>query len=162
MAQTNDTKNKAHRRSPLNQTRAILVGIGVFFLAVVLFSSMPAKDVTPVATTTTIATTTTNPIDKANVRVQVYNGTAVNGAASKVTHDLTVNGWATLPAEQDNVTTTASFVAFAPGYQAAAQEIAKELGLTSSSVELLTDTTASPPPAVGTNVAVIVGLDLAS
>jgi hypothetical protein len=162
MKEANPREGPAHLRHRVNQRRGALVSVGVFIVAVVMFSSMSGKDVVPAPTTTTVATTTTNPIDKANVRVQVYNGTAVNGAASKVTRDLTVNGWATLPAEQDNVTTTASFVAFAPGYQAAAQQIAKELGLTSSSVELLTDTTASPPPAAGTNVAVIVGLDLAS
>ena len=162
MTNNNGAEQPVHRRHQINRNRGAVVSVGIFALAVITFSSMPPKDSEPVVTTTTLATTTTNPIDKANVRVQVYNGTAVNGAASKVTHDLTVNGWATLPAEQDNVTTTASFVAFASGYQAAAQQIARELGLTSSSVELLTDTTASPPPAVGTNVAVIVGLDLAS
>jgi hypothetical protein len=162
MSKANARDPKVHLRHRVDHRRGAFVSVGVFIVAVIMFSAMPEKDAVPVPTTTTIATTTTNPIDKANVRVQVYNGTAVNGAASKVTHDLTVNGWATLPAEQDNATTTASFIAFAPGYQAAAQEIAKELGLTSSSVELLTDTTASPPPAVGTNVAVIVGLDLAS
>lgn len=162
MRDSSNSEGVGHLRHRVDRRRGAFISVGVFIVAVVMFSSMPAKDSVPAPTTTTVATTTTNPIDKANVRVQVYNGTAVNGAASKVTHDLTVNGWATLPAEQDNVTTTASFVAFTPGYQAAAQEIAKELGLTSSSVELLTDTTASPAPATGTNVAVIVGLDLAS
>ncbi|MEI6701173.1 MAG: hypothetical protein WCL38_05405, partial [Actinomycetota bacterium] len=74
----------------------------------------------------------------------------------------TVSGCATLPAEQDNVTTTSTFVAYAPSYRPAALEVARELGLTLSAIEPLTAQTANPPPAAGTNLAVVVGLDLAS
>ncbi len=162
MTESSSSEHTEHRRSPVNRMRAVLTVLVTLLLAMVIFSSLPPTDKAAVATTTAPTTTTTSPINKADVRVQVYNGTAVNGAAAKVTHDLTVSGWATLPAEQDNVTTTSTFVAYAPTYRPAALEVARELGLTVSAVEPLTDQTANPPPAAGTNLAVVVGLDLAS
>ena len=136
------------------------IGLAMFVVGIVIFAGLPSSAYHPTTTTTT--TTTTIPvINRASYRVQVYNGTAVNGAAGATTNKLRLAGWATMPAVTSNTTVVSSIVAYAPGDLAAAVLCAQDLGLPASSVKRLTISTANPLPATGTNIVVIIGPDLA-
>jgi LytR cell envelope-related transcriptional attenuator len=136
------------------------IGLAMFIVGLVIFAGLPTSTYHP--TTTTSTTTTTVPvINRASYRVQVYNGTAVSGAAGTTTNKLRLDGWATMPAVTSNTTVVRSIVAYAPGDRAAAIMCAQDLGLPTSVVTPLTLSTANPLPAAGTNIVVIVGPDLA-
>lgn len=114
------------------------------------------------STTTTVASSSSIPtstVPPSEVRVQVANGTATPHLAANYSQQLTTQGWNTMqPTNAAHTSTT--FIYFQPGYQWAAQEIARQLGAPSSSVTPLGNL-APVAGAMTDNVIVIVGLDLA-
>jgi hypothetical protein len=111
------------------------------------------------------------PFVASSVRVAVLNGTAVGGLAADVAAKLTGAGY-----KQGSVTNAATqterttIVYFRPGYQSAAEHVAKQLKLSSKSVEAATQqalqscatTPTGAAASCGGNVIVSVGQDRAS
>jgi|HubBroStandDraft_1064217.scaffolds.fasta_scaffold141320_2 hypothetical protein len=106
-------------------------------------------------------TTTTAPLDRANVKVLVANGSSVNGAANSYTTVLAHQGWGTLTAVTADAKVATTSVYYGSGQQVAAADIASALALPPASVQALT---AAVPVAgtAGANVVVLIGTDLAS
>ena len=165
---------------------AIGVAIGVLVLASTVDESGPSASQ---ATTTTEATTTTGgngtptsssvlvvpdttspttpttlaeaPVfDPAVVRVQVFNATDVSGAASRITSELTVAGYVSLPAgnaPDEYQDRSQSYIYYTQGYLGNAQAITIQLELSQSSLRPV------PPDFViqtdGAHIAVAIGND---
>jgi hypothetical protein len=113
---------------------------------------------------------TTAAVVPANVTVAVLNGTATNGLARRVSAKLTGAGYkagaVTTAAEQTHTTTT---IAYQPGQKAAAEAVAKALGLPGSTVAPMDATTRtvacqglSATSCAGQGVVVTAGANLAS
>jgi hypothetical protein len=106
-------------------------------------------------------TTTSPPLDRADVKVLVANGSSVNGAANSYTSLLAHQGWGTLTAVTADAKVTTSTVYYAVNQQVAAADIASTLALAPAAVQPLT--AAVPVPgAAGAAVVVLIGTDLAT
>lgn len=107
------------------------------------------------------SSTTTTTVPHGSVSVVVANATTTNGLAAHYSNVIGAGGWnmgTPIDASTTEATTT---VYYASGQQAAAQSIAKTIGVKPSQVQPLT--TAAPVNGVtGTDVVVVVGQDLAS
>jgi hypothetical protein len=118
-------------------------------------TTQPAKS----RTTTTVATTGTT-VSKAQVSVQVANGTTVTGLAGTYTTKLQLLGWNTLP-RINGPAQTATVIYYHPGFLWAAQDIATEIAVPATAARPIG--TATPVPgAGGDDVVVILGPDVAS
>jgi len=107
----------------------------------------------------TSTTTTSPPLDRADVKVLVANGSSVNGAAGSYTSLLSHQGWGTLTAVTADAKVTTSTVYYAANQQVAAADIASSLALAPAAVQPLT--AAVPVPgAAGAAVVVLIGTDL--
>ena len=89
-----------------------------------------------VPTTTTTAHTTTSTIAKSKVTVQVANGTNITGLAETYTQTLQRLTWNTLP-KLNGPSVSATVVYYHPGFLWAAQEIATEIGVPTTSTSAL-------------------------
>lgn len=145
----------------------VLVILVVFVASAFLMlrSSKPGSATLGPNTTTTLATTpakkstTPKTVAKAQVRVQVANGTTVTGLARSFTQQLLTFGWDTLP-QANGPQVSATVIYFNPGFQAAARTIAAELKFPASSVRPLNG--ASPVlGASSDDVIVLLGLNAA-
>ena len=148
----------------------VLVILVVFVAAAFLMlrSSKPGSATSGANTTTTLATTpgssakkstTPTTVAKAQVRVQVANGTTVTGLARGFTQQLLTFGWDTLP-QLNGPQVSATVIYFNPGFQAAARTIASELKFSASSVRPLNG--ASPVSGASSDdVIVLLGLNAA-
>ncbi len=111
--------------------------------------------------TTSTTTTTSAPLDRADVKVLVANGSSVNGAAGTYTSLLSHQGWGTLTAVTADAKVTTSTVYYAANQQVAAADIAATLALLPAAVQPLT--AAVPVPgAAAAAVVVLIGTDLAT
>jgi LytR cell envelope-related transcriptional attenuator len=109
----------------------------------------------------TSTTTTSAPLDRADVKVLVANGSSVNGAAGTYTSLLSHQGWGTLTAVTADAKVTTSTVYYAANQQVAAADIAATLALLPAAVQPLT--AAVPVPgAAAAAVVVLIGTDLAT
>ncbi len=142
----------------------IIVALFVASTFVMLRSTGPVSQNTstttlPATTTTAKGSTTTTVRSKAQVRVQVANGTAVSGLARSYTQQLQTLGWDTLP-QLNAAKVTATIVYYNPGYLWAAQQIAGAIRVSSSAIQPLAGL--SPVAgASGDDVIVILGPDVA-
>lgn len=165
----------ARRPERVNLGRALVILVvavvgGVLLLGVA--ARPPANPTAPgpaasSTTTTTVnaraTTTTTAPVVKADVAVQVANGSSVAGVAGDLTTTLKGEGWNALPAinttNGEDVATSAVY--YAAGQQTAAAQIAASLHLTPSAVQPLT-TSAPVATTNGIDVLVVIGTDIAA
>lgn len=110
-------------------------------------------------TTTTLHGTSTTVVSKAQVRVQVANGTTTAGLARTYTQQLQTLGWDTLP--QVNAARVAStIVYYNPKFLWAAQQIASAIKVSSSAIHPLGGLR-PVAGASGDDVIVILGPDVA-
>lgn len=134
-------------RTPLKSTAAAAVTSGT------------SASVTPPSTVPTTTVPASAPTS--SVKVLVANGTNTNGAAANVASLLSGKGFATL-SPVDALTTVSSTQVYAVGGDAAAAEqVARALGLSASAVQ----PSSTPVPVSnsgGADVVVVVGPDLAS
>lgn len=143
----------------------VLVIVALFIAATFLMLRSPGvatQGPSSTTTTTTIAHsggTTTSLPTKAQVRVQVANGTNTTGLARTFTQQLQTLGWDTLP-QVNAAKVRATIIYYNPGYAWAAQQIAGEIKASSSAIQPLNGL--SPVAgASGDDVIVILGPDLA-
>ncbi|MFZ4519043.1 MAG: LytR C-terminal domain-containing protein [Microthrixaceae bacterium] len=129
----------------------ILVGVGVVVGIILLlrgggigFDSSPASvevkaDAGSTTTVTTASTTTVPTTDKApqTVKVVVANGSTVQGLASKTAQFLAQSGYTNNVATDAETQTQVTTVFFATGFESNAKAIARQLGLSDSSVQAL-------------------------
>ncbi len=155
--------------------KGILIVAGAVVLGALLLPSATGPGTTtagttPVVTTSTTtttrpgSTTTTSAPAPSTFKVVVANGTTVPKAAGNISTFLGSKGYSTLAAtDATNLKETTSFVFLAAGTSpAAGLEVAAVLGLPATDLQ----TTGTPPVssanAVGANVIVIAGADLAN
>lgn len=123
-------------------------------------TASPGSGVTTTSTTTaTTNHTTSTTVPKAQVRVQVANGTSVTGLARTFTQQLMTLGWDALP-EMNGPKVTTTTVYFKVGYQWAAREIVSEIKATKAQVKPLGNLT-PVAGASGDDIVVILGPDVA-
>jgi len=117
-------------------------------------TSAPTQSTAPTSTT---AGARPNPA----VRVLVANASHTTGIAAYYSKVLTSDGWGALTPTNALTVVSTAIVAYQPGQQAAASEIASELGLSASSVAAVS---AATPVNVtpSADVVVVVGLNLAA
>jgi hypothetical protein len=144
----------------------VLVIVALFIAATFLMLRSPGvASLGPSATTTTTTTiahsgvTTTSLPTKAQVRVQVANGTNTTGLARTFTQQLQTLGWDTLP-QVNAAKVSATIIYYNPGYLWAAQQIAGEIKASSSAIQPLIGLR-PVAGASGDDVIVILGPDLA-
>lgn len=120
-------------------------------------STETAEATTPRRTTPAASTT----IDPTTVNVRVFNGTTVSGLAQRVTDNLKNKGYVTGSPETFTAaqTLTATTVSFRPNFKAAATQVAKDLGLTATSVQAI-DQDRSVAAGETAEVVVVTGTDL--
>jgi LytR cell envelope-related transcriptional attenuator len=137
----------------------LVIFVGAAFL--MLRSSNSATTVPTYAnqTNTGAPVTTSTVVTKAQVRVQVANGTSVSGLARTYTQQLMTLGWDTLP-EMNGPKVNQTIVYYNPGFSWAAQQIATSIGALASSVQPLAGLT-PVPGASGDDVIVLLGPDVA-
>jgi hypothetical protein len=132
---------------------AIVLGVGGIFVSEQLLSEDEPQG------------TKVGAIDRADVTVAVLNGTAVNGLAGKVGADVESNGYQLGAVGGTEPGFEKSVVLFADGQKAAAQKVARDLGLDERKVERLNRATraeaADPESGEPPNVVVIAGEDRA-
>lgn len=152
---------------------AVIAALGVLLLWRALDNPAPGDTVVAGATTTVAETTTTlvppetttttpAPVDPAAVKVIVANAAGVQGAAGRMTDSLKAKNYVTLSpttAQQKDLAKTVVY--YVDGNQAAAQQVATDIGAPATAVQLIT----VPPPA-GVDikdavVLVLLGQDLA-
>jgi hypothetical protein len=96
---------------------------------------------------------------KAQVRVQVANGTLTTGLARSYTQQLLTLGWDALP-ETNGPRVNATVIYFNPGFKWAADQVASEIHLKSSAVQPLNGQT-PVSGAASDDVIVVLGPDVA-
>ena len=129
----------AHERSrghyqPSRLVMALLV-MG-FALCVFLMVRSTTPGSSSVLSPTGSSTTTTATVTRAQVRVQVANGTTIAHLARNSTQNLMTQGWNTLP-ELNGPAVGGTVIYYNPGYAWAARDIAQELNVASSAVQPL-------------------------
>ncbi len=138
-----------------------------FILATILILRSPSPSsgssapttTTPGATTTTVHTTTST-VPRAQVRVQVANGTNVSGLARTFTQQLLTQGWDTLP-QMNGPHVSATVVYFNPGFQWAARAIASAERFPASAVRPLNGQN-PVPGAASDDIVIVLGPDAAA
>ncbi|MGH8980929.1 MAG: LytR C-terminal domain-containing protein, partial [Acidimicrobiales bacterium] len=162
---------RAHGSTSLGKGLAVTVvalAIGVYLLqlgggapAAPAAVSVPTTTTTTTAPATPSSTTTTAPgagAPSAAVKVLVANASETTGVAGYYSTTLGNDGWGTLTATDALTVESTSVVAYEPGQQASAEDIATELGLPSSAVEAVSAATPVEVTA-SADVVVVVGVD---
>ena len=151
-----------------------LVALAVIVVALIIITSSGSTTNRSASSSSKSATSArsrhhrvTPTFNPASVTVAVLNGTGITNLAKDVANKLTSAGY-----QQGNVgnaavqTHTTTIVAYLPGHQADAQQVALALKLPSTSVQLVdpgTQSVACPPPgACAADVVVTIGQDLQS
>ena len=114
----------------------VVLFVGATFLMVRSISPSTAATGTTTTTTSTPSGTTSPRIVKSRVSVQVANGTNIAQLAAHYTQLLTTQNWDTLPAG-NGPSVKATVIYFRSGFQAAAQEVASTIHVSSSDVRPL-------------------------
>ncbi len=148
-------------------TPVVVLILIAFILAAILMLRSPSSSsgssavapTTPGSPTTTLHTTTTT-LPRAQVRVQVANGTNVSGLARTFTQQLLTQGWDTLP-QLNGPHVSATVIYFNPGFQWAARAIASAERFPSSSVRPLNGQN-PVPGAASDDVVMVLGPDAAA
>jgi LytR cell envelope-related transcriptional attenuator len=164
-----DGEDFAARRpsSQVNMVRGAVVVV-CFLVALILLLG-PAGNLTAAAPPSTTPTTQPpHPVVPHDTTVQVANGTTAPNAAATFSTNLGKLDWDMLTPIDTTPTPTAStevmvtYVYFHPGQQAAAQQVATDLGVVSTNVKLRSQATLHAVPNSGaTDVIVILGTDKA-
>ncbi len=152
-------KGGSHYQPSLPVMLVILIlFVGATFVALRSHSHAAAHNTHPTGTTTTTAPVTSPTVAKSKVTVQVANGTNISGLAETYTQTLQRLTWNTLP-RLNGPTETATVIYYHPGYLWAAQEIATEIGVPTSSASALAAGATVPgvAGATGDDVVVILG-----
>lgn len=137
----------------------VVLFIGSTFLMLRYNGPASTGPATTLPTTTTLHGTSTTVVTKAQVRVQVANGTTTAGLARTYTQQLQTLGWDTLP--QVNAARVAStIVYYNPRFLWAAQQIASAIKVGSSAIHPLGGLR-PVAGASGDDVIVILGPDVA-
>lgn len=137
----------------------VVLFIGSTFLMLRYNGPAGTGPATTLPTTTTLHGTSTTVVTKAQVRVQVANGTTTAGLARTYTQQLQTLGWDTLP--QVNAARVAStIVYYNPRFLWAAQQIASAIKVSSSAIHALGGLR-PVAGASGDDVIVILGPDVA-
>jgi hypothetical protein len=127
----------SHYQPSLGVVLAIVIlFVGATFLMVRSISPSTAATATTTTTTSTTSGTTPPRIVKSRVSVQVANGTDISQLAAHYTQLLTTQNWDTLPAG-NGPTEKATVIYFRAGFQAAAQEVASTIHVSSTAVRPL-------------------------
>jgi hypothetical protein len=154
-------------------TALLLVGVVAALLIATSGSGNPSRAISR-STPTSNATVPHNtkpappPFNPSTVSVTVLNGTATSGLARRVAAKLTGIGYkqGAIPQTAADQTHTATVVAFMPGHQPDAVQVAKALKLSTAAVQPVDQaarTLACPQStACSTTVVVTVGSDLAT
>jgi hypothetical protein len=134
------TEETPRRRSRAQFQPSSAVSIAII-VAFVFGVFLTVRSTTPGSTTPTLATgggstSTTAVVSKAQVRVQVANGTLINGLARSTTQNLMTLGWNTLP-ELNGPHVSSTVIYYNPGFAWAANEVAQEIHVPSSAVAAL-------------------------
>lgn len=152
----------------LDSTRAVILAIVFVVVALIALSSLTSDDGSkpsgrPAVTTTTAPHkdkgSTKPAVDRAQVQVQVANGTTTAGIATTVTTTLQQQGWSTLPPVNAGSTAPSTSIYYAGGRKAAGLQLARDLKLPKSVVQPLT-TSVPVPGANGDDLVLLVGPDL--
>jgi hypothetical protein len=147
----------------------VVLTLLVVFVAgafLVLHSPSPGASGPSASSTTTTTTapghhsTTTTTPPRSRVRVQVANGTLTTGLAGSYTQMLITQGWDALPQVNASSRVTKTIIYFNPGFQWAAQQIARQIKVAASAVTALNGQT-PVPGASGDDVIVVLGPDVA-
>jgi hypothetical protein len=117
--------------------RAAVV-VGCFLVALILLLGPAGHGVLGTAVTPHHHGHPAPPVHKATTKVQIANGSHRQGAAHAVSQQLFRLGWDALPAESASVYPAHTIVYFAHGFQAAARDVARTLGVPQAHVTLLT------------------------
>jgi LytR cell envelope-related transcriptional attenuator len=133
--------------------------VGAFLMLRSTGPVTPTIPTVPGSPTTTAGSSSTTIVTKAQVRVQVANGTSTTGLARTYTQNLMTLGWDTLP-EMNGPKVTSTVVYYNPGFRWAALEIATSINVSSSAVQPLGGLT-PVPGAQADDVVVILGPDVA-
>lgn len=99
-------------------------------------------------------------MERAALRVVAANAAGVNGAAGRTVTRLQQLGYTQSTAADASKRRAATVVLFLPGFRAAAERLAVDLGLPATSVARMTDTSIVTTP-VTADLIVLVGKDLA-
>ena len=146
---------------------SVLVIVVLFVGATFLMLRHSSPNVAPASTTTTTLNSTsstvhhptTTLVTKAQVRVQVANGTLTSGLARSYTRQLLTLGWDALP-ETNGPRVAATVVYYNPGFKWAAVQIAGEIHVKSTAVQSLNGQT-PVNGAASDDVIVLLGPDVA-
>lgn len=148
---------------------ALALIAGIVLLATQLFgggeSPTPnaSNTQTPAATTPTSGAAATTVVDPATVALRVLNGTQISGLALRVNVAMRDKGYSVgEPATASNENSlTSSVVYYREGFKSAAQQVAKDLSLSSSAVRPI-DSDTSVTVGESAEVVVLAGSDLDS
>ena len=164
----NEPRTPGSHYQPSMATVLIIIVLFVAAAFLMLRSSAPVSS-TPAAgaTTTTVPvtspggtkSTTTTVVTRAQVRVQVANGTLTTGLARAYTQQLLTLKWDALP-ETNGPRVAATVVYYNPGFKWAAVEIANEIHAKATAVQALNGQT-PVSGAAGDDVIVVLGPDIA-
>jgi hypothetical protein len=113
----------------------------------------------PSSTSSTTLHSTTTSVTKAQVRVQVANGTLTSGLARSYTQQLLTLGWDALP-EANGPRVTSTVVYYNPGFKWAAVQIANAIHVRATAVQSLNGQT-PVSGAASDDVIVVLGPDAA-
>jgi len=152
---------REERRGAIDVTRALLVVVVAAIVGIVVLAGLPAPSHHS-GSTTTVPRSTTTTLPPAQVKVQVYNGTSVNHAATTVSTKLQGFGWNMASPTTSVTVVSASVVYYATGYGSSAVTIAHQLGLGAAACQPLVAGSVNPAQAANINVVVVVGPDLVS
>ena len=124
----------------------------------------PHFKATSAATTTTTSTrppsTTTSTVAHASVKVLVANSTQEPNTAGHFAQQLQLQGWNVAAPTNTTAPATTTAIYYAPNQQAAATEIASELGALATAVQAVSPA-APVTSTTGIDVVVVIGSDLA-
>jgi hypothetical protein len=135
----------------------IIVGFLLAVMTVTSSHSSSSNVITTGPTGSSSSSTSTTVVTKSQVRVQVANGTSINGLAHSVTARLMTLGWDTL-AQLNGPHVTKTVIYFNPGFKWAARDIASTIGLSDAAVQPLNGQN-PVQGASGDDVVVILGPD---
>ena len=126
------------------------------------FVAVTSANTTKAKKKSSTSTTGAPTVSPAATSVAVLNGTGVTGLGAKVSAKLASGGFKTLtPGDAGDQSATTTTVYFAEGKRAAADEVARELGLPAASVRALDQNirTAAGPANANADVIVVAGAD---
>jgi hypothetical protein len=139
----------------------LVLFVGATFMALRTNPKATPTHHSSTSTTTTTAKTTSSTVAKAQVSVQVANGTNITGLAETYTQMLQRLTWNTLP-RLNGPTVTATIIYYHPGFLWAAQEIATEIGVPATAARALaaSATVQGVAGATGDDIVVVLGPDV--